>query len=148
MKVVLLQDVQGLGPRGKVVEVAEGYGRNYLLPRGLAAPARAGVVEQFEQQKHARERKESRQTEQAQIWRSRLEGAVVEIKARAGTGGKLFGAVTNREVSEGISYQFGISVDKRKIEMEQPVKLVGEYPAVVRLHPEVTARVTVRVTPA
>ncbi|TDA70705.1 MAG: 50S ribosomal protein L9 [Clostridia bacterium] len=148
MKVVLLKDVGGLGPRGKVVEVAEGYGRNYLLPRGLAAPARAGVVEQFAQQKQAREKKDARQIEQAQAWRSRLEGAAVEIKARAGAGGKLFGGITNREVSEAIALQFGIAVDKRKIEMEGPVKLVGEYPAVVRLHPEVIARITVRVTAA
>lgn len=148
MKVVLLKDVPGLGPTGKVVEVADGYGRNYLLPRGLAAPARAGVVEQFEQQKLARERKEARQIEQAREYRSRLEGAVVEIKARVGAGGKLFGAITNMEISEAISRQFGISVDKRKIEMGQPVKMAGEYPVVVRLHPEVTARVTVRVTEA
>ncbi|MBC7334970.1 MAG: 50S ribosomal protein L9 [Clostridia bacterium] len=146
MKVILTQDVPQLGRRGAVVEVADGYGRNYLLPRGLALPAAEGLLEDLEAQAKAAAAKEKRLAERARAQAAALAGRELVIRARAGEGGKLFGAVTSKEIAAALAREFQVQVDKRKVELDGPIKLVGSYPVTIRLHPQVTATVTVRVT--
>ena len=145
MKVILTQDVPKLGRRGAVIEVADGYGRNYLLPRGLALPADEGLVQEAAERERARRAREERQAERARQTAARLEGQEIAIRARAGEGGKLFGAVTNKEIAEALTREFQVEIDKRKVELEAPIKALGVYPVVVRLHPQVSATVNVRV---
>lgn len=146
MKVVLTQDVPKLGRRGTVVEVADGYGRNYLLPRGLAVPAEAGILEDLAKREKAQAAKEKRLEERARAVAAGLEGRELVIKARAGEAGKLFGAVTAKEIAEGLARHFQVQVDKRKVELPGPIKALGSYPVTIRLHPQISATITVKVT--
>lgn len=146
MKVVLTQDVPKLGRRGTVLEVADGYGRNYLLPRGLAVPAEAGVLEDLAEREKAQKAKEKRLEERARATAAALAGRELVIAARAGEGGKLFGAVTAKEIAEALARDFQVEVDKRKIELAGPIKALGSYPVHIRLHPQIAATITVKVT--
>jgi len=145
VKVILIQDVPKLGRRGAVVEVADGYGRNYLLPRGLAVPAEEGLVQEAAEKERVRLAKERRQAEKARQTAAKLEGREVVIAVRSGEGGKLFGAVTNKEIAEALAREFQVGIDKRKIELSSPIKAVGSYPVVIRLHPQISATINVRV---
>ncbi|MGB9886066.1 MAG: 50S ribosomal protein L9 [Moorellales bacterium] len=145
MKVILTRDVPKLGRRGEVIEVADGYGRNYLLPRGLALPADEGLVQEAAERERARRAKEERQAEKARREATRLEGREIAIRARVGEGGKLFGAVTNKEIAETLAREFQVEIDKRKVDLEAPIKAPGVYPVMVRLHPQVSVTVNVRV---
>lgn len=147
MRVVLLAEVKGLGARGAVVDVAPGYARNYLLPRRLAAEANEGMIRQFREADAAREHKSEQQLLAAQGKAARLHGAAVEIKMRVGAGGRLFGAVTSREIAEAVAAAYGISIDRRKVELPEPLKEVGTYRVSLKLHPQVAAEVEVRVVP-
>lgn len=148
MKIVLRDDVENLGHKGDVVDVADGYARNYLVPRGLAMKATKGVVAQAEAMRRNRAAKEARDVEAAQAQAAQLEGARIEIVARAGEGGKLFGSVTAADVAEAIHAQRGIDVDRRKVGLDEPVKELGEVAITVKLHTDVEAAVTVVVVSA
>ncbi|HBT48066.1 MAG TPA: 50S ribosomal protein L9 [Peptococcaceae bacterium] len=145
MKVILTGDVPKLGAKGSVVEVSDGYARNYLFPRQLAVPATKGRLEELSRVKAQEEKKRQKEKEEAQRIARQLEGAAVTITARTGEGGKLFGSVTNKEIAQEIENAFHIKVDRRKIELEEPIKMLGSYPVVLRLHPEVQAKVMVQV---
>lgn len=145
MKVILLEDVPKLGKRGNVVEVADGYARNYLLPRKLAVLATEERLEELHREKDREAKKKKKELEEARRLAQMLEGATVTVVARAGEGGKLFGSVTNKEIAQAIENTFHISIDRRKIELEEPLKILGSYPVILRLHPEVQARITVEV---
>jgi large subunit ribosomal protein L9 len=145
VKVILTQDVPKLGRRGAVVEVADGYGRNYLLPRGLAVPAEEGFLQELAEKEKVREAKEKRQEERARQAAAALEGKKLVVKVRAGEGGKLFGSVTAKEIAEGLVREFNVQVDKRKIELPGPIKALGTYPVVIRLHPRFSATIMVTV---
>lgn len=145
MKVVLRQDVKGLGAAGAVLEVADGYGRNYLLPRGLALQATKGNVAQAAGKQAAAARRDAKDIAGAKELAQRLESAPVEVKAKAGERGKLFGAVTNTQIAEAVKSAFGIEVDRHKIELDEPIKAAGDHPCTIRLAQGVSARVTVRV---
>lgn len=147
MKVVLLQDVKGLGRKGEVKEVADGYARNFLLPRGLAREATAAVLRQLQQQEAARQRRAQQELAQARAVAQRLEGQTVEVRARAGENGRLFGSVTSQDVAEALQRAFGVKVDRRRVELPEPLRQVGSYGVALRLHPEVTCRITVTVRP-
>ena len=147
MKVILNRDVEGTGKAGDVREVAAGFARNYLLPRQLALPARSRAVAQVQAQRDRQRRRMEAEVVAARALAERLSAQVVEIAARAGDTGKLYGAVVNIDVAETLEAQLGIQLDRRKIEFE-PAHELGEYEAVVRLHPEVEARVKVRVVGA
>lgn len=147
MRVILQADVAGLGKRGDVVEVSEGYARNYLLPRRLAQEASAGALRAVRHLAEEKQRKAEREREQARRQAARIEGRLVTIRARAGEGGKLFGSVTARDVADAIGAQFGFQVDRRKVLLDEPIRVVGTYPVRVRLHPGVDATVQVRVIP-
>ena len=145
MKLILTQEVSGLGTPGDIVEVKDGYGRNYLVPRGLATAWTKGGEKQVSAIRKARETREIASLEDAQRIRSALESKPVRLTVRAGTSGRLFGAVTPTDVAQAIAEADGPSVDKRKVELTQPIKSTGDYTAHVRLHPEVQAKVTLKI---
>ena len=148
MKLILTQDVNGLGAPGDVVEVKDGYGRNYLLPRGLATAWTKGGEKQVVQIKRAREVREVRDLDDAAAIKAKLEGLKVTLSARTGDTGRLFGAVTVADVVEAITAAGGPAVDKRKVTIVSPIKTVGAHRVEVRVHPEALASVTVDVVSA
>ncbi|MDA8437155.1 MAG: 50S ribosomal protein L9 [Actinomycetales bacterium] len=148
MKLILTQDVTGLGAPGDVVEVKDGYGRNYLLPRGLATAWTKGGEKQVAQIKRAREVREVRDLDDAAAIKAKLEGLKITLSARTGDTGRLFGAVTVADVVEAITAAGGPAVDKRKVTIVSPIKTVGAHKVEVRVHPEALASVTVDVVSA
>lgn len=143
MKVVLLQDVKGQGKKGDIVNVAEGYARNFLLPRNLAVEASESRLKELSQQKAAQDRRLQKEEEAARGIASRLQGLRVTISTKAGEGGRLFGAVNNKDISEGLSRDHGIDIDKKKIILKEPIKTQGEFPVTVKLHPAVQSTISV-----
>ncbi|MCA0328666.1 MAG: 50S ribosomal protein L9 [Actinobacteria bacterium] len=148
MKLILTQDVSGLGAPGDVVEVKDGYGRNFLLPRGLATPWTKGGEKQVAQIKRAREVREVRDLDAAQAIKASLEGLKVKVPARAGDTGRLFGAITVSDVVSAVEAAGGPAVDKRKVTIVSPIKTTGSHKVEVRVHPEVLANLTVDVVSA
>ena len=148
MKLILTQEVSGLGTAGDVVEVKDGYGRNYLMPRGLAIAWTRGGEKQLEAIRRARSVRDIADVDTAQAVKSRLEATPVRLSARAGNAGRLFGAVTPADIASAVSAAGGPAVDKRRIEMGNPIKTVGAHSVTVRLHPEVAATVQLDVVPA
>ena len=146
MKLILTAPVDKLGLAGDVVEVKDGYGRNYLIPRGFAIRWTRGGEKQIEGIKRSRAAREIRGIDHAQEVRTQLEGISVELPVRAGDSGKLFGAVTAADIAGAIKKAGGPSVDKRAIEIAKPIKLVGTHTVGVKLHDGVTAHVPVSVT--
>ncbi len=147
MKVVLQKDVKNLGKKGDVLEVAEGYGRNFLLPRGLAVEANAGNLRQIEQQKKAEAAKNTRELKQAQAVAEKLSGKGLTIRARVGGAGKLFGSITSQELADQLKEQLAVDIDKRKIDLKEPIKSLGSYSVTARIHPEVHVTFKVEVVP-
>lgn len=145
MKLILTQEVSGLGAPGDVIDVKPGFGRNYLLPQGLATAWTKGGEKQVTQIKRARGKREVRDREHALEIKAALESAPVVISARAGSEGRLFGSITVSEIASAIT---NTTVDKRKIVLGAPIKLVGKHSVSVRLHPEVSADVTLDVRAA
>ena len=145
MKLILTQEVTGLGAPGDVVEVKNGYGRNYLVPRGYAVAWTKGGEKQVAAIRNARAAREIRSLEEAQQVRTTLESTTVTVPAKAGASGRLFGAVTTADVADAVAKVGGPKVDRRKVELPQPIKSLGDYTVLVRLHPEVQAKVPVSV---
>ena len=148
MKLILTQDVNGLGAPGDVVEVKDGYGRNFLLPRGLATAWTKGGEKQVAQIKRAREVREVRDLDDAAAIKAKLEGLKVTLSARTGDTGRLFGAVTVADVVDAITAAGGPAVDKRKVTIVSPIKTVGAHKVEVRVHPEALATLNVDVVSA
>ena len=148
MKLILTHDVNGLGAPGDVVDVKDGYGRNYLLPNNLATAWTKGGEKQVASIKRARQVREVRDVESAQQIKASLEGLTVKIPARAGESGRLFGAVTVTDVVGAISAAGGPSVDKRKVTIVNAIKTLGSHEVEVRVHPEALANLTVSVVKA
>ncbi len=145
MKVILTQNVKNLGEKGEVVKVADGYARNYLIPKGLAEEATDSRLKNLKQKQKAKARKKEKELEKAREKAKELDGRVVIIKTKAGERGKLFGSVTSKDVAEAVKKEFGLDVDKRKIELEDPIKSLGRYPVGIRLYPDVTAEIIIAV---
>jgi len=145
VKIVLREDVDNLGRKGDLVEVADGYARNFLVPRGLALRASKGIVKQADAMKRSREARDVRDRGAAEELASRLQSVKIEIGARAGEGGKLFGSVTSSDIADAVFAQSGIELDRRKIELAEPLKELGAAEVPVRLHPEVAATIQVEV---
>lgn len=139
MKVILLQDIKSLGKRGDIVETAEGYGRNYLLPRKLAKEANAANLNQAKQDKATAAHRAAQQKDEAVVLGAQVQKVVVHLKVRLGDNGKMFGSVTSKDVAEALIKQTGIQIDRRKVELKTAVKGLGEYTAVAKLHTDVTA---------
>ena len=148
MELILRSDVSGLGHRGDVVEVADGYGRNYLLPKGLAMKVTAGARQQAEGMAKARAVQDAAEREVAQGVASQLAGRTVTIAMRAGDEGKLFGSVTAADVADAVAAQASIEVDRHDIELAAAIKEVGSHEVVIRPHPEVQIPLIVEVTAA
>jgi large subunit ribosomal protein L9 len=148
MKLILQQEVPGLGSAGDVVEVKDGYGRNYLIPRGAAIRWTRGAERQIESIRKARQTREIRDLDTAEDVRQRLEGLNVQLQVRAGESGRLFGAVTPADIAAAVKSSGGPEVDKRRIEVGNPIKTLGVHQVAIRLHDEVAARLNVNVIPA
>jgi large subunit ribosomal protein L9 len=145
VKVVLREDVETLGNKGDLVEVADGYARNFLVPRGLAMKATKGVVAQAEAMRRNRAARDARERAAAEEIAGRLEGRRVPLAARAGEGGKLFGSITSADVAEAVAALAETEIDRKAITLAEPLKELGEVEVPVRLHPDVVATVTVEV---
>jgi len=148
MKLILTQEVSGLGAPGDVVEVAGGYGRNYLVPRGLAMRWSRGAEKQIELIKRARAAREIRSVDDAKDAAQRLAGLRVRMQTRAGSGGRLFGSISTSDIAAAVKDAGGPELDRRKIEISNPIKTVGAHQVAVRLHPEVSATLEVEVVGA
>ena len=144
MRVILKSEVANLGDAGDIVTVKPGYGRNFLIPRGLAIPATEGSIHQVEHQKRVADAIRRKNLAQAKELQARLEGTAISIRRETGEDDRLFGAVTNRDVAEALSAE-GIEVDRRAIQIDEPIKNIGLFTVPVRLHRDVTASVRVYV---
>ncbi len=146
MKIVLRADVENVGNKGDLVDVADGFARNYLVPKGFALPASPGIQKQADAMRRSRDAKDRRDRESAEAIAVQLSGRTVTVEARAGEGGRLFGSITAADVADAVQAQLGVTVDRRRIALDEPLKELGPAELAVRLHREVTAMVTVEVT--
>ena len=145
MDVVLKSDVKGLGKKGEKVSVSDGYARNFLFPKGLAAEATAQLMSEVKNKQSSEQFKAAEELKAAQANAARIEGKTIVLKAKGGANGKLFGSVTAKEIAVLVNKEFSVSVDKRKITVDD-IKAFGTYPAQVKLHPKVSASFKVQVT--
>lgn len=144
MKVIFLQDVKGQGKKGEIKEVSEGYARNFLLPRGLVQVATAGAAKSLEQMQAAEGKKKEREKQAAQALAAKLSEMTIVIKAKAGEGGRLFGAITSKQIAEALERE-KIKIDKRKIELDEPIRNLGVTKVHVKLYPDVKGTLNVQV---
>ncbi|MGN0467355.1 MAG: 50S ribosomal protein L9 [Acutalibacteraceae bacterium] len=144
MKVILKQDVKGLGKKGELVNASDGYARNFLFPRNLASEANAQAISEMKNKQQAKQYKIDTETEAAKADAKRISGKTIKITAKAGANGKLFGSVTSKEISAKLKEEFGIDVDKRKISVED-IKQFGTYEFEVKLYNGVSAKLFVMV---
>lgn len=143
MKVIFLQDVKGQGKKGQIKDLSEGYVRNFLLPKGLAKLASDGNLKTLEVQNASEEKRKAKEKEDAQALGKRLEEMTIVVKAKAGEGGRLFGAITSKQIADSLAAQ-GIKIDKRKIELDDPIRTLGVTQVPIKLHPEVKAKLNVK----
>jgi large subunit ribosomal protein L9 len=143
MEVLLLKDVDGLGLAGEIKKVADGYGRNYLIPRGLVSLATPGAIRQAELQQQSAARREAKELSEAQALAQLLDGVSVTFQARAGESDRLYGSITNVNIAEALEEKVGQEVDRRKIDLEEPLKELGTHAVTIRLAAEAEAKVTV-----
>ena len=145
MKVILRSNVEGVGNTGDVVEVANGYSQNFLMPKGLAMRATEGAVSQAAAMKRSRDLQDLKQREVAEEAAQRLEAVAISIQARVGQDDQLYGSVTTSDIAEAVQAQTGIELDRRNMSLEEPIRQVGTHQVEMRLHPEVRAQLTVEV---
>ena len=145
MKVILLQDVKGQGKKGQLIEASDGYARNFLLPRKLAVAATPENLNTMKQQEKAKKAQEAAEKAEAEATAARLKDIVVKITAKAGSGGRLFGAVTSKEISDALKAQHGLDIAKSKLVQEEPIKAFGTYELKCKLGYEVTGTLRVMV---
>lgn len=148
MKVILRVDVANVGRKGDVLDVSNGFARNYLVPKGLALKATDGALAQATAMRRARDLKEARDRESAEEIARKLTPMVIRVPARAGAEGRLFGSVTAADLAEAVQTQTGITVDRRRIHLDDPIKSIGTHEVAVRLHTDVEARLQVEVVPS
>lgn len=145
MKVILKQDVKGLGKKESLHEVSDGYARNFLLPKGLAVEASASNMNVMNTKKEAEKSKKDRELAQARALADRLKSITVVIKTKAGENGKLFGSITSKDITDKLKSNFSLDIDKRKIHMPDAIKALGTTEVEIKLYPEVSAKLTVKV---
>ena len=145
MEVILRQDVKNLGKQGDRIKVAEGYARNFLIPRGLAVEATKGNLKSLKHQQKLDEERVSRERSEAERVKAILDDLNLVIRARSGEGGRLFGSVTSGDIAAAVKEAAGIAVDKRKLELDEPIKAVGNYSVKVKLLPGVVADLNIKV---
>jgi large subunit ribosomal protein L9 len=147
MRVVLRSDIDKVGKRGDIIDVADGYARNYLLPKGHAIVATKGVTAQANAMRRARDLKDAKDRESAEMVARTLVPLVIRIPARAGSGGRLFGSVTSTDVVDAVGNQAKVVLDRRRLHLDEPIKTLGMHEIPVKLHADVEFRVTVEVVP-
>ncbi len=145
MKIILIEDVQGTGKKGDTVTVRDGYGRNFLVPRGLAIPATQGNVGRFENIVRSVSNKKARDIKTAEELKARLQEVTLAVKKKAGEDGRLFGSVTHKDIVEAVKASTGVEIDKKLVRLEEPIKVTGEHTVVIHLQPEVNAEVKIEV---
>ncbi len=145
MKVVLLADVKGQGKKGELVNVSDGFARNFLFPKKLAMEATPQILNELKSKNEAESYKKAEEKKAAMQLSEKLKGIVLKYKSTGGADGKLYGAVTAKDISDKLQADFGISIDKRKIVMNETIKTVGEYELSVKLYPEISAKLRVEV---
>ena len=145
MQVILLQDVKGVGKAGTVAKVSDGYARNMLLPRGLAKEATPGNIKELEKKQEELRARRAEDLASAKAMAEKIEKVTVTIKTKAGEGGRLFGAITSKDLSEALQEQHGFEVDKKKFVLDSPIKQVGEMEVEIKLFSEVTAKCKVNI---
>jgi len=145
VKVILKADVKGVGTAGSILDVADGHARNFLLPKGLAEEATAGNLAQLEGRRAARQRRDDKDTADARALAERLASRPVVVRAKGGEQGKLFGAVTTSHIADAVRAEFGVTLDRHKLELSEPIKTAGEHRCVARLSRGVTATIAVNV---
>ncbi|MEF9895640.1 MAG: 50S ribosomal protein L9 [Clostridia bacterium] len=145
MKVILLQDIKGSGKKDQIIEVNDGYGRNYLLPRKMAREATSEALNSITKSKQAEQHREDVKREEAEKLAHELKGKVVVLQAKGGEGGKLYGSITGQEIADGLKAQHGLEIDKRKIELDEPIKTGGQTLFTVRVAAGVAARMILNV---
>ncbi len=145
MRVVLRSDITGVGKKGDILTIADGYGRNYLLPKGLAIPATPGIQAQADQMRRSRDTKDLRERKAAEEIAQALVSKILTIKAHAGKEGKLYGSVTSHDIAEAVIEQTGIELDRRKIAIDDPIRSLGTHEVPVKLHHDVEFRINVEV---
>ena len=148
MKVILLQDIRGKGKKGQMIEASDGYARNYLLPRKMAVEATADNVNTMKMNDKAKAEQMAREKAQAQEFAEKLKDITVELKAKSGNGGRLFGSITSQEVADALKQQSGIAIDKKKIVQDEPIKSFGTCSLKAKLGYEIVATITVHVSEA
>lgn len=145
MKVILTQDVKSVGKKGQLVEVSEGYGTNFLLPKKLAIPATKSNINELKNKESAEEHRKEVEYQNAQELAEKLKSSDVKIYAKLGENGKLFGSITNKEISAEIEKQHNIKLDKKKIVLDESIKTLGVHTVVIKLHPKVSVKVNVQI---
>ena len=145
MKLILIEDVQGTGKKGDAVTVRDGYGRNFLVPRGLAVQATLGNVARFENIVRSVSNKKARDLETASELKAKLEETTLTIKKKAGEDGRLFGSVTHKDIVEAVKAVSGVEVEKKLVRLEEPIKTTGSHTVVIHLQPDVNAEVKIEV---
>lgn len=144
MKVIFLQDVKGKGKKGEVKNVSEGYARNFLFPQNLAVEANQGNIKTLEMKKQGEEKRQEEMLREAKQFKEKIEQVTVEIKAKSGEGGRLFGAVTSKQIAETLK-KMKLKVDKRKIDLNEPIRTLGYTNVPIKIHQDVTATIKVHV---
>lgn len=145
MKVILTQDVKGLGKKDSLVDVSDGYARNFLFPKKLALEASAGNVNIMKQRNDAEKGRKARELAAAKEMAQKLSKLCVHLKAKVGENGKLFGSITNKEIAEKLNSEYKIDIDKKKIILEEPIRSVGTFEVEVKLYPEVSGKLAVKI---
>lgn len=148
MKVILQKDIRGKGKKGQMIEASDGYARNYLLPRKMAVEATADNVNTMKMNDKAKAEQMAREKAQAQEFAEKLKDITVELKAKSGNGGRLFGSITSQEVADALKQQSGIAIDKKKIVQDEPIKSFGTFSLKAKLGYEIVATITVHVSEA
>lgn len=146
MKVILQADVKGTGKKGQILEVADGFARNFLFPKKLAVEATTGNIQDISHKKALEDRRKLKEKEDAIQLGNKLNSLAVEVKTKTGEGGRLFGSVTSKEIADALKKQHGVEIDKRKLDIKEPIKALGSFQVQVKLHPEVMAKLQVHVT--
>lgn len=146
MKVILTQDVKKQGVKGQVIEVSDGYARNYLIPKGLAEEANKTRLKEIEEQNQHNIRLKEKEKDQAEQIKTKLDGQTIELKAKTGGNEKLFGAITNQEIVDALQKKFGVKIDKKKIEQGEAIKHLGEYSFKIKIYPAIQADLKLIVT--
>ena len=147
MKVILLQDVKKVGKKGEIIEVADGYGRNYLMRRGLALEGTPENLNNARQKNAAQEHKDQVAEDEAKVLAAQLKKVTVEVPLKLGADGRAFSSVTAQAISEALAAKHELTVDKKKIELKEPIRTVGRFPVAIRIHPKMTAEIQVHVVP-